>query len=106
MGKIAEEHILITGGNSGIGLATAQEFDREGALVAICGLNEDSREYLEPEPEGYGDVRSFRGSRAGGCGEGCPQHQQSKQADGSRKSRSRRSISLRTIPRMSSGRIS
>src|SRR5262249_38217250 len=32
--------ILITGGNSGIGLAAAQEFDRENARVAICGLNE------------------------------------------------------------------
>src|SRR6267142_586283 len=28
--------------NSGIGLAAAQEFDREGAHVAICGLNESS----------------------------------------------------------------
>src|SRR5262249_23001957 len=36
--------MLITGGNSGIGLATAQEFDREGARVAICGLNETSLE--------------------------------------------------------------
>src|SRR6266446_6158381 len=40
MGKLANKHILITGGNSGIGLAAAQEFDREGARVAICGLNE------------------------------------------------------------------
>jgi NAD(P)-dependent dehydrogenase (short-subunit alcohol dehydrogenase family) len=40
MGKLASKHILITGGNSGIGLATAREFDREGARVAICGLNE------------------------------------------------------------------
>src|SRR5215471_7814560 len=40
MGKLADKNILITGGNSGIGLATAQEFDREGARVAICGLNE------------------------------------------------------------------
>ena len=36
MGKLADKNILITGGNSGIGLATAQEFDREGARVAIC----------------------------------------------------------------------
>src|SRR5215510_14313637 len=42
MGRLANKHILITGGNSGIGLAAAQEFDREGARVAICGLNEGS----------------------------------------------------------------
>ena len=39
MGRLADKNILITGGNSGIGLAAAQEFDREGARVAICGLN-------------------------------------------------------------------
>src|SRR5882672_8955517 len=39
MGRLTDKNILITGGNSGIGLATAQEFDREGARVAICGLN-------------------------------------------------------------------
>src|SRR6266508_2682 len=42
MGRLADKNILITGGNSGIGLAAAQEFDREGARVAICGLNERS----------------------------------------------------------------
>ncbi|HJZ92243.1 MAG TPA: SDR family NAD(P)-dependent oxidoreductase [Gemmataceae bacterium] len=40
MGRLANKNILITGGNSGIGLAAAQEFDREGARVAICGLSE------------------------------------------------------------------
>jgi NAD(P)-dependent dehydrogenase (short-subunit alcohol dehydrogenase family) len=35
-----DKNILITGGNSGIGLAAAQEFDKEGARVAIRGLNE------------------------------------------------------------------
>ena len=40
MSRLAGKNILITGGNSGIGLAAAQEFDREGARVAICGLNE------------------------------------------------------------------
>ena len=29
--RLANKNILITGGNSGIGLAAAQEFDREGA---------------------------------------------------------------------------
>ena len=42
MGRLADKNILITGGNSGIGLAAAQEFDREGARVAICGMNERS----------------------------------------------------------------
>src|SRR5258707_15208281 len=42
MGRVANKNILITGGNSGIGLAAAQEFDREGARVAICGLNKGS----------------------------------------------------------------
>src|SRR5262244_3508715 len=40
MGRLAGKNILITGGNSGIGRSAAQEFDREGARVAICGLNE------------------------------------------------------------------
>jgi NAD(P)-dependent dehydrogenase (short-subunit alcohol dehydrogenase family) len=42
MGRLAGKNILITGGNSGIGLAAAREFDREGARIAICGLNEGS----------------------------------------------------------------
>src|SRR5262247_907123 len=40
IGRLTDKNILVTGGNSGIGLAAAQEFDREGARVAICGLNE------------------------------------------------------------------
>src|SRR5256712_13254189 len=42
MGKLTDKNILSTGGKSGIGLAAAQEFDREGARVAICGLNAGS----------------------------------------------------------------
>ena len=37
MGRLTDKKILITGGNSGIGLAAAQEFDREGARIATAG---------------------------------------------------------------------
>ena len=52
MGRLAGKNVLITGGNSGIGLAAAQEFDREGARVAICGLNAGS---LQATKEMLGD---------------------------------------------------
>src|SRR5499433_2276238 len=35
MGRLADKNILITGGNGGSGLAAAQDFDREGARVAV-----------------------------------------------------------------------
>src|SRR5229473_2112110 len=50
MGKLANKNILITGGNSGIGLAAAQEFDREGARVAVK-LDHVTRTYKRDEFE-------------------------------------------------------
>jgi len=35
MGRLADKNILIAGGNAGIGLAAGQDFDREGARVAV-----------------------------------------------------------------------
>ena len=36
MSRLADKNILITGGNSGIGLAAAQEFDRARASLSAA----------------------------------------------------------------------
>lgn len=41
--------IAITGGNSGIGLAAARAFAREGARVAILGRNQDTLDQARRE---------------------------------------------------------
>jgi NAD(P)-dependent dehydrogenase (short-subunit alcohol dehydrogenase family) len=42
MSKLQGKVAVVTGGNSGIGLATAQAFLAEGAKVIITGRNEEA----------------------------------------------------------------
>src|SRR5260370_8381426 len=50
MGRLADKGHLITGGNSGIALAAAQDSDREGARVAVK-LDHVTRTYKRDEFE-------------------------------------------------------
>ncbi len=50
--KLADKIAVITGGNSGIGRATAEEFQRQGAKVVIFGRN---RETLDETVDALGD---------------------------------------------------
>jgi len=58
MGKLEDKVAVVTGGNSGIGLATAKEFRREGARVVITGR--DARTLAEAAREIGGDVLALR----------------------------------------------
>jgi NAD(P)-dependent dehydrogenase (short-subunit alcohol dehydrogenase family) len=62
MSKLAGKIALVTGGNSGIGLATAKEFVNEGAYVFITGRREP--ELAAAESEIGRNVTAVRGDVA------------------------------------------
>lgn len=51
--SLKQKSIFITGGNSGIGLATARKYKAEGYRVGICGRNEETLNPLKGEFEVY-----------------------------------------------------
>jgi NAD(P)-dependent dehydrogenase (short-subunit alcohol dehydrogenase family) len=59
MGKLEGKVAVITGGNSGIGLATAKEFKEQGARVVITGRDQQSLDEAKREIGG-GDVLAVR----------------------------------------------
>ena len=56
MGKLSNKVALITGGNSGIGLATAKLFREEGAKVIITARSQETFEKAQKELGEYFDV--------------------------------------------------
>ena len=58
MGKLEGKVAVITGGNSGIGLATAKEFKEQGARIVITGR--DQKTLDEAKREIGGDVLAVR----------------------------------------------
>jgi len=61
-GRLEGKVAVVTGGNSGIGLATAKEFAREGARVVITGR--DARTLAEAAREIGGEVLALRSDSA------------------------------------------
>ena len=57
-GTVAGKVVLITGGSSGIGLATAHKFAEAGAITVICGRDKDRLDEAckEAKSRGYGFI--------------------------------------------------
>src|SRR5260370_16281595 len=58
MGRLEDKVAVVTGGHSGIGLATAKEFKEQGARVVITGRDQQTLD--EAKRELGGDVLAVR----------------------------------------------
>jgi len=56
VGKLAGKVAVVTGGTSGIGLATAKRFAQEGARVVVTGRSDESLAAARRELEGIAEV--------------------------------------------------
>jgi NADP-dependent 3-hydroxy acid dehydrogenase YdfG len=61
-GRFQNKVVVVTGGTSGIGLATAQAFSREGASVFVTGRRQDALDAAVKEIDGR--VTGVRGDMA------------------------------------------
>jgi NAD(P)-dependent dehydrogenase (short-subunit alcohol dehydrogenase family) len=66
MNRFADTTILVTGGNSGIGLATAIQFAKEGARVVITGRDQATLDSAKEQIGGQTTLRNDQGSIADG----------------------------------------
>src|SRR5438128_1663540 len=60
MRGLHDKGVLITGGTSGIGLATARRFQQEGARVFVCGIDAGELESVVGELSVPGTVADVR----------------------------------------------
>jgi len=67
MGKLEGKIALITGGNSGIGLATAKQFVNEGAYVFITGRRDPELAAARSDGRETARAPSLKRTIADGC---------------------------------------
>ena len=65
MGKFENKSVIVTGGALGIGAATCEAFAREGAMVTIMDINEESGKELQEKILGQRGISSYFYADAG-----------------------------------------
>ena len=59
MGKLENKVVIITGGAGGIGSGMAKAMVKEGAIVTIVDLNEETGKVMEKELQQYSPESMF-----------------------------------------------